>query len=171
MIPANAELTPRPAGLPAWNSLSPDEQKLLAHQAEVYAAFTEQTDYEIGRLLQEIDDTGKGSNTLVMEIFGDNGASAEGSPYGYDARDVQGKPLSIQQRLALSDGDGSELYMNHFAAAWAWALSSPFQGTKMDSAHLGDNRSDGCLLAGQDSTWRRPADAIPARERYCSDHL
>ena len=27
--------------------------------------------------------------------------------------------------------------MNHFAAAWAWALSSPFQGTKMDSAHLG----------------------------------
>ena len=137
MIPANAELTPRPAGLPAWNSLSPDEQKLLAHQAEVYAAFTEQTDYEIGRLLQEIDDTGKGSNTLVIEIFGDNGASAEGSLYGYDARDAQGKPLSIQQRLALSDGDGSELYMNHFAAAWAWALSSPFQGTKMDSAHLG----------------------------------
>jgi len=137
VIPANAELTPRPAGLPAWNTLSPDEQKLLAHQAEVYAAFTEQTDYEIGRLLKEIDDTGKSNNTLVIEIFGDNGASAEGTPYGYDARDVQGKPLSIKQRLALSDGDGSELYMNHFAAAWAWALSSPFQGTKMDSAHLG----------------------------------
>jgi arylsulfatase A-like enzyme len=137
VIPANAELTPRPAGLPAWNSLSPEEQKLLAHQAEVYAAFTEQTDYEIGRLLKEIDDTGKGNNTLVIEIFGDNGASAEGTPYGYDAKDVLGKPLSIQQRLALSDQDGSELYMNHFAAAWAWALSSPFQGTKMDAAHLG----------------------------------
>jgi arylsulfatase A-like enzyme len=137
VIPANAELTPRPDGLPAWNTLTPDEQKLLAHQAEVYAAFTEQTDYEIGRLLQSIEDSGKGSNTLVIEIFGDNGASAEGSPDGYDARDVQGKPLTIHQRLAKSDADGSELYMNHFAAAWAWALSSPFQGTKMDSAHLG----------------------------------
>jgi arylsulfatase A-like enzyme len=137
VIPSNAELTPRPDGLPAWNTLTPDEQKLLAHQAEVYAAFTEQTDYEIGRLLQAIEDSGKSSNTLVIEIFGDNGASAEGSPDGYDARDVQGKPLTIQQRLAKSDEDGSELYMNHFAAAWAWALSSPFQGTKMDSAHLG----------------------------------
>jgi arylsulfatase A-like enzyme len=137
VIPANAELTPRPAGLPAWNSLPADEQKLLAHQAEVYAAFTEQTDYEIGRLLKDLDDTGKRNNTLVIEIFGDNGASAEGTLDGYDARDVQGKPLSIKQRLALSEADGSELYMNHFAAAWAWALSSPFQGTKIDSSHLG----------------------------------
>jgi arylsulfatase A-like enzyme len=137
VIPANAELTPRPAGLPAWDSLPPDEKKLLAHQAEVYAAFTEQTDYEIGRLLQEINDSGKGENTLVIEIFGDNGASAEGGPNGYDAKDNQGKPLSIEQRLATSDADGSEFYMNHFAAAWAWALSTPFQGTKMDASHLG----------------------------------
>jgi len=137
IIPANAELTPRPAGLPAWDSLPSDEKKLLAHQAEVYAAFTEQTDYEIGRLLQEIHDSGRADNTLVVEIFGDNGASAEGGPDGYDAKDVQGKPLPIKQRLAGSDADGSELYMNHFAAAWAWALSTPFQGTKMDASHLG----------------------------------
>ena len=136
VIPANAELTPRPAGLPAWDSLSADEKKLLAHQAEVYAAFTEQTDFEIGRLLQKIHDS-QDENTLVIEIFGDNGASAEGGPDGYDARDDQGKPLSIQKRLGLSDAYGSELYMNHFAAAWAWALSTPFQGTKMDASHLG----------------------------------
>jgi arylsulfatase A-like enzyme len=140
VIPTNAELTARPPGLPAWDSLSADEKKLLSHQAEVYAAFTEQTDYEIGRLLKDIHDSGKSSNTLVIEIFGDNGASAEGGLQGYDARDAQGKPLSIKQRLAHSDDDGSEVYMNHFAAAWAWALSSPFQGTKMDAAHLGGTR-------------------------------
>jgi len=27
--------------------------------------------------------------------------------------------------------------MNHYAAAWAWALNSPFQGTKQDASHLG----------------------------------
>ena len=137
VIPANAELTPRPAGLPAWDSLPADERKLLAHQAEVYAAFTEQTDYEIGRLLDEIRTSGKADNTLVIEIFGDNGASAEGGPDGYDEKDAQGNAPSIQQRLADSSGLGSELYMNHFAAAWAWALSTPFQGTKIDASHLG----------------------------------
>jgi arylsulfatase A-like enzyme len=137
VIPANAELTPRPGGLPAWSSLTVDEKKLYAHQAEVYAAFTEQTDYEVGRLLSAIRDSGKRDNTMVIEIFGDNGASAEGGPSGYDAKNASGHPLPIAQRLALSDADGSDLYMNHFAAAWAWALSSPFQGTKLDAAHLG----------------------------------
>ncbi|HTZ57826.1 MAG TPA: arylsulfatase [Acidobacteriaceae bacterium] len=137
VIPANSELTPRPEGLPAWDSLPEGERKLLARQAEVYAAFTEQTDYQIGRLIDEIGKSGKADNTLVIEIFGDNGASAEGGPDGYDARDAQGKALSIQQRLNDSSGLGSELYMNHFAAAWAWALSTPFQGAKMDASHLG----------------------------------
>jgi len=27
--------------------------------------------------------------------------------------------------------------MNHYAASWAWALSSPFHGTKQDASHLG----------------------------------
>lgn len=137
VIPANAELAPRPPGLPAWNSLTVNERKLLAHQAEVYAAFTAQTDYEIGRLLKEIHDAGASKNTLVIEIFGDNGASAEGGLDGYDAKDPQGKPLSLEQRLSFSERDGSDAYMNHFAAAWAWALSSPFKGTKMDASHLG----------------------------------
>jgi arylsulfatase A-like enzyme len=137
IIPSDAVLTSRPEGLPAWNSLPADERKLLAHQAEVYAAFTEQTDYEIGRLLEEIRKAGKADNTLVIEIFGDNGASAEGGPDGYDAKDAEGKALSQEQRLANSNGLGSELYMNHFAASWAWAESSPFQGTKLDASHLG----------------------------------
>ena len=33
LIPANAEFTPRPDGLPAWDSLTDDQKKLLAHQA------------------------------------------------------------------------------------------------------------------------------------------
>ena len=32
---------------------------------------------------------------------------------------------------------GSEHYLNHYAAAWAWALTAPFQGTKQDASHLG----------------------------------
>ena len=137
VIPANAELTPRPAGLPAWDSLSPEEKRLLAHQAEVYAGYTEQTDHEVGRLLDAIREESQADNTIVLEIFGDNGASAEGGLEGTDARDVNGKPKTIEAREDVADLLGSELYMNNYAAAWAWALSSPFQGTKQDASHLG----------------------------------
>ncbi|MFT4113752.1 arylsulfatase [Silvibacterium sp.] len=137
VIPANAELTPRPSTLPAWDSLTPDQKKLLAHQAEVYAGFAEQTDYEIGRLIDTVREEGQADNTIFIEIFGDNGASAEGGFEGHDAQDVNGKPLDLAARLDSSGALGSEVYMNHFAAAWAWALTSPFQGTKQDASHLG----------------------------------
>jgi arylsulfatase len=140
VIPANADLTPRPKGLAAWDSLSPDEKKLLAHQAEVYAGFTEQADSEVGELLQAIKDDGHADNTLVIEIFGDNGSCGEDGPTGYDIRQLDGKLKSIAQRLQGDDGFGSELYMNAFAAPWAWAFSTPFQGTKADASHLGGTR-------------------------------
>lgn len=137
IIPANAELTPRPDSLPAWDSLTPQAKKLLAHEMEVYAGYTEQTDYEIGRLLDVIRDEGQADNTVVLEIFGDNGASAEGGLEGTDARDVNGNKETIEQRENVADLLGSELYYNHYAASWAWALDSPFQGSKQDASHLG----------------------------------
>ena len=50
MIPADAELTARPAEIPAWDDM-PDELKpVLARQMEVYAGFLEHTDHHVGRL-------------------------------------------------------------------------------------------------------------------------
>ena len=112
----------------------------MAHQAEVYAGFAAQTDYEVGRLLQAIREEGKSDNTLVLEIFGDNGGSAEGGLEGTDLLTSSGSPASVSERLAVSDELGSEVFMNHFAAAWAWAMCTPFQGTKWDSSHLGGTR-------------------------------
>ncbi|MFT9251533.1 MAG: arylsulfatase [Acetobacter okinawensis] len=137
VIPANAKLTPRPAGLPAWDSLDPDQKKLVAHQMEVYAGFAEQTDHEIGRLLATIREEGQADNTLVLEIFGDNGGSAEGGPLGHDAKNADGTIPSVKERLKIANALGNEHYLNHYAAAWAWALTAPFQGTKQDASHLG----------------------------------
>ncbi len=137
LIPANADFTPRPDGLPAWDSLTDDQKKLLAHEAEVYAGYLEQADYEVGRVLDAIREEGKADNTIVFTIIGDNGASAEGGLEGHDARDVNGKPRTIEERNDIAELLGSELYMNHYAAAWAWALNSPWVGTKQDASHLG----------------------------------
>jgi arylsulfatase len=137
VIPANAELTPRPKELPAWDSLSPDQKKLMARQAEVYAGFMEQTDYEVGRLVQAVRDEGQWDNTLVLYIVGDNGASAEGGLEGDDKALVSGKRAPVEERVKILDKLGSDAFMNHYSAGWAWGFDTPFQWTKQVASHLG----------------------------------
>jgi hypothetical protein len=140
VIPANAELTPRPKEIPAWDSLTADEKKLVTRQMEVYAGFLEQTDYEVGRLLAGIRADGHTEDTIVFYIPGDNGASAEGTSDGHDAVNIDGKAPSVESRLQQIDDLGSELFLNHYATAWAWALNSPFQWAKEVASHLGGTR-------------------------------
>ena len=82
IVPENAKLADRPADIKAWDSLSADEKRLFARQMEVFAAFAAHTDYEIGRVVQAIEDMGELDNTLIFYVVGDNGASAEGGMSG-----------------------------------------------------------------------------------------
>ena len=82
VIPANTQLTPWPDVLPKWDTLSADEKKLFAREAEVFAAYAAYTDHEIGRVIQAVQDLGKLDNTLIIYISGDNGTSAEGTELG-----------------------------------------------------------------------------------------
>lgn len=139
VIPASAELTKRPKELPAWDSLNANQKTLLARQMEVYAAFLAQTDFEVGRLLQTIKADGHNEDTLVLYIVGDNGASGEGGLEGHDEL-TYGKQPSVEERLKHIDDLGGELFFNHYAAAWAWAMNTPFQWTKQVASHLGGTR-------------------------------
>ena len=85
VIPENTQLTAWPDALPKWESLSIVQKKLYARQAEVFAAYVAYTDYEIGRVIQAVENMGKLDNTLIIYICGDNGTSAEGTL----VRDVQ----------------------------------------------------------------------------------
>ena len=58
------------------------QKKLYIRQAEVFAAYAAYTDYEIGRVIQEVQDQGKLDNTLIIYICGDNGTSPEGTVEG-----------------------------------------------------------------------------------------
>ena len=79
VIPAGTQLTPWPKDiLPEWDTLSAENKKLFAHQADVFAAYVAYTDHEIGRVIQAVKDMGKLDNTLIIYISGDNGTSAEG---------------------------------------------------------------------------------------------
>ncbi len=78
IMPENAKLTEWPSTLPTWDSLSAEKKKLFIRQMDVYGAYLAYTDFEIGRVVQEVQDLGELDNTLIIYISGDNGASAEG---------------------------------------------------------------------------------------------
>ncbi|HVI67713.1 MAG TPA: arylsulfatase [Bradyrhizobium sp.] len=143
VIPANAQLTPWPDDLPKWETLSADEKKLFARQAEVFAGYTAYTDNEIGRVIQEVENLGKLDNTLIIYIVGDNGTSPEGSKLGtpnqYTAYNgILDVPIDAQ--LQFYDVWGSSATYPHMAVAWSWAFDTPFKWTKQVASHFGGTR-------------------------------
>src|SRR5512144_1536504 len=88
-------------------------------------------------------------NTLVIHIWGDNGASMEGTTTGSfnEMTFLNGIVLDAKQQLALIEqyGGAEELggphTAPHCAAAWAWAGNTPFQYGKQIASHLGGTRN------------------------------
>jgi arylsulfatase A-like enzyme len=66
VIPADAELTARPAEIPAWEDMAAELKPILARPMEVYAGFLEHTDHHIGRLLDALADLEILDDTLVF---------------------------------------------------------------------------------------------------------
>jgi arylsulfatase len=143
VIPPETELTPWPEKeLPTWDSLSSDEKKLFARQAEVFAAYAAYTDYEIGRVIQAVEDLGKLDNTLIIYISGDNGCSAEGSAIGTPnvMTGYQGINVPVEVQLKFYDVWGSDKTYPHMSVAWSWAFDTPFKWTKQVASHFGGTR-------------------------------
>src|SRR5437660_98971 len=143
VIPANAELTAWPDELAKWETLSADEKKLFARQAEVYAGYTAYTDYEIGRVIQAVEDMGKLDNTLIIYIVGDNGTSPEGliagTPNQLTAYNGIMSLPEVEQMLHY-EGWGSATTYPHMSACWTWAFDTPFKWTKQVASHFGGTR-------------------------------
>ena len=121
---------------------------MYAREAEVFAAYTAYTDYEIGRVIQEVQDQGKLDNTLIIYIDGDNGTSPEGSLYGtYNQMTAYNGILeppavnAVQAMNALHYDDwGSDKTYPHMSVAWTWAFDTPFKWTKQVASHFGGTR-------------------------------
>lgn len=143
IIPQDAELTPRPSSLPAWDGLNADQKRLYARMMEVFAAYGAHIDQEVGRVLDYVQTLPDAQNTLIIYIVGDNGSSAEG---GFDGTLNENAffnayLMKYQEMLPHIDELGTEKHFNHFPAGWAWAMDTPFQWTKQVASHLGGTRN------------------------------
>ena len=95
---------------------------------EIYAAFAEVTDYEIGRFLDAIDDLGEMDNTLIFYITGDNGSVFQGGPNGaFNELSVfNGLPEPLDIGLKHLDEFGGPKSHILYPNGWAFAGATPF---------------------------------------------
>ena len=109
----------------------------------MFAAYTAYTDFEIGRVIQEVKEEGKLDDTLIIYIDGDNGTSPEGTlvgtPNQYTAYNGI-LNIPVAEQLKFYDAWGSSATYPHMAVAWSWAFDTPFKWTKQIASHFGGTR-------------------------------
>jgi arylsulfatase A-like enzyme len=134
IVPANTQLTPKPSVMKDWDTLSDDEKKVFTRHQEIFAAYAEVTDYEIGRVVQAIEDMGVIDNTLIIYITGDNGSSTNGGPNGRfnTLSSFNQLPEALAYQLKHLDEFGGPHSDMTPPLGWAIADNTPFafcQGT------------------------------------------
>ncbi len=147
-IPAEAQLTARHPEMPSWDSIPENEKPFHRRLMEVTAGFGEHVDFQIGRIVDEIDTLGYGDNTLIFYIWGDDGTSAQGQN-GTISELVahNGIPTTFEQQMrALEEIGGLDALGGPktdpiYSAGWAWAGSAPYKGTMILAGYLGGMRN------------------------------
>ncbi|MEO6285917.1 MAG: arylsulfatase [Dyadobacter sp.] len=143
IIPQNAALPERNPGVKEWANLSEKEKKAYAHFMEVYAAFYSYTDYEIGRIVNYLDQIDQLDNTLIAVILGDNGASKGGTQHGTTNQQINRlqREARIDAILNASDLIGTDESSTDYPIGWAAAANTPFRYWKADANTEGGTRN------------------------------
>jgi arylsulfatase A-like enzyme len=165
IVPSNTELPPiNPIGTPEtrhgpdgqpfppldytrpWGSLNPDEKRLFARMAEVYAGFLAHADHHIGRLLDYLAENEYLDNTMIV-VVSDNGASGEGGPNGSvnEMKFANGIADDLAANMAQIDDLGGPLTYNHYPNGWAMAFNTPFKMWKRFEFNGGT--ADPCIIS------------------------
>jgi arylsulfatase A-like enzyme len=147
-IPPDTQLTPRTASMPSWDSIPEAQRPFQRRLMEIFAGFVEHVDVQAGRMVDELERLGIRDNTIIIYIFGDNGASAEGQNGTISELLAQnGIPNTVEQQLAALDrlggldALGGPKTDSMYHAGWAWAGNTPFQHTKLVASHFGGTRN------------------------------
>ena len=111
-----------------WDTLDDEEKRLFSRMAEVYAAFSEYTDHQVGRIVEYLEESGQLDNTVIL-YCADNGASGEGSPNGSvnENKFFNAWPDTVEDNLPLIDELGGPEGYNHYPTGWAVAFSTPYR--------------------------------------------
>lgn len=142
VVPPGTQLAPKPEAIQDWDTLSDDQKRLFRRQVEVFAAFVEMTDHEVGRVVKAIEETGQLDNTLIVLIYGDNGTSAEGGANGMFSEMTYFNMVEekVEDMLKHIDTWGGPETYPHMAAGWAVMFDTPYKWTKQVASDHGGTK-------------------------------
>jgi arylsulfatase A-like enzyme len=140
-------LSPRPATVSAWATLTSDAQDRFDHLMAVYAACVYHMDLSVGRLVDGLKERGELDNTLIL-FMSDNGGNAESGPQGR----TEGNPTLAQSTWYCGE-------------SWANAENTPYRRYKHFNHEYAAHRA----LADGDRRQRRTARAAGPRDRPDAD--
>jgi arylsulfatase len=145
IIPKNAKLAPMPEDIKDWEELSEDEKALFTLQMETFAGFGEHVDFNVGRLVNALEDIEQIDNTLFIYIMGDNGSSGEGGLEGTFNELIHMNGIfdeeTIQSMLKDADDWGGPNSYPHMAVGWSIATATPFRWLKQIASDFGGTRN------------------------------
>jgi arylsulfatase A-like enzyme len=147
IIPQGTKLTPRPAELPAWDTLTAQQKAFHARQMEVAAAALTYQDEQFGRIVSELERMGQADNTLFAIVLGDNGSSGEAGPRGTlnELRTIAVQDEREEWLNGSLDIQGGPNTYQNYSVAWAWAMNAPLPWVKQYASMLGGIRNGAIL--------------------------
>ncbi|MGB7160623.1 MAG: sulfatase-like hydrolase/transferase [Tepidisphaeraceae bacterium] len=133
IVPPGTKLAPMPKAIPAWDTLSEIDKKVGARWMEVFTGAVEHTDYQIGRIVSAIEQSGDFDNTLIIYIAGDNGPTPEGGLHGINNKltYANGVKESLEDVAKHMDDFGGTHSHGCNPAAWSYATSTPYTYGKL----------------------------------------
>ena len=186
VIPADAELTARPAEIPAWDETPEDMRPIFAREMEVYAGFLEHTDHHLGRLVDALEGPGSarrhadllhhrrqrrlGRRHAERLLQRDGGAERPGRPRDRRVPEVEDRrlrrPGGLQPlRGRLGARDGHALPVDQ-AGRLALGRHAQRHDRALAERHQGEGRGPQPVPSRD----RRRADDPRSRRAAASDH-
>jgi arylsulfatase len=101
-----------------WNALSAEEKQRQARSMEIYAAMVDRLDWNVGRVLDYLRDSGKLENTVIV-FFSDNGA--EGANASHILHTLMGGNLPVPTLAQMGSVDS----LTSYGPNWAQAAMAP----------------------------------------------
>lgn len=109
--------------IPAWNSLTAEQQYDLARRMAIYAAMVDIMDENIGRLMASLKKSGQLENTFIL-FMSDNGACAEWHEFGFDDKTGVEYRTFVGEELEQMGLKGT---YHHYGTGWANVSNTPFR--------------------------------------------
>jgi arylsulfatase A-like enzyme len=135
VIPEGTTLAPRNPGVPAWDDVTPNQQRFSARLQEAFAAMLEHTDHQLGRLVSFLGSRALLDDTVVV-VLSDNGASREGGPYGvmdeFSFFNAMWEDVDEIVATRLDDVGGPHSHSN-YPWGWAQAGNTPLRWYKQNT--------------------------------------